>query len=73
MRTIIDLPDDQIKALGLISEKEHLSRAELIRRAVSSYLKKQQDIPQDEAFGLWKNRKQDGLNYQRQIRKDWQE
>lgn len=72
MRTLVDLPDEQIKALKSISRQEHLSRAELIRRAISDYLENREKVAQDDAFGLWKNKKQDGLAYQFKIRKDWE-
>jgi len=38
MRTIVDLPEDQIKALDSIGKREDLSRTELVRRAVAAYL-----------------------------------
>ena len=38
MRTIVDLPDDQIEALKKMSECVHLSRAELMRRAEDDVL-----------------------------------
>jgi hypothetical protein len=72
MRTIIDLPDRQIDALERISRSRKLSRAELIRQAVESYLK--EHLPdRDEAFGLWKREgiREDGVAYQRRLRKEW--
>ena len=73
MRTIIDLPDSQIKALSTICEQNRLSRAELIRRAVDEYLLRHLPEQDDHAFGLWKNRAEDGLSYQNRVRKDWDE
>ncbi len=40
MRTIIDLSEQNIKTLDRISKSQGISRAEIIRRAVSEYLKK---------------------------------
>ena len=70
MRTIIDLPDAQISRLAKLVEQEKISRAELIRRAVSEYLQQHQ-VDTDDAFGLWKNREIDGLTYQDRIRDEW--
>ncbi|HBS25959.1 MAG TPA: CopG family transcriptional regulator [Gammaproteobacteria bacterium] len=70
MRTIIDLPDAQISRLAELVEQEKISRAELIRRAVSEYLQQHQ-VDTDDAFGLWKNREIDGLTYQDRIRDEW--
>jgi len=38
MRTIVDLPPEQIKALDGYSKKEGISRADAVRRAVASFL-----------------------------------
>jgi metal-responsive CopG/Arc/MetJ family transcriptional regulator len=70
MRTLIDIPEKQIKALTAISQAEKVSRAEVIREAIAYYLDKK--IPQtDDAFGLWKDHKVDGLAYQEQVRSEW--
>ena len=55
MRTIVDLPEEQIEALKQLSEKSRLSRAELMRRAVAEYLLHYQADATDSAFGLWRN------------------
>ena len=71
MRTIVELPDQQIEALKAISEREGLSRAELIRRAVAEYLAHHQRETDEAAFGLWKKHDRDGLKYQQQMREEW--
>jgi len=38
MRTVIDLPEEQIKALDSYRKKERISRAEAVRRAVAAFL-----------------------------------
>ena len=70
MRTLVDIPDGQIKRLTAICEAEKVSRAELIRQAISSFLE-QKKTGTVEAFGLWKGRKVDGLAYQEQVRSEW--
>jgi metal-responsive CopG/Arc/MetJ family transcriptional regulator len=70
LRTIIDLPQSQIDALARIAEREGLSRAELIRRAVASYLKGRGDDGES-AFGLWGPPQTDGLDYQNRVRGEW--
>ncbi|MEQ1486746.1 CopG family transcriptional regulator [Methyloglobulus sp.] len=70
MRTLIDIPEKQLKALTAISQAEKVSRAEVIREAIAYYLEKK--ISQsDGAFGLWKDHKVDGLSYQEQVRSEW--
>ena len=70
MRTLVDIPDRQIKELTAICEVEKVSRAEVIRQAIASYIEKKKPATV-EAFGLWKGRKVDGLAYQEQVRSEW--
>jgi metal-responsive CopG/Arc/MetJ family transcriptional regulator len=70
MRTLVDIPDRQIKDLAAICEAEKVSRAEVIRQAIAAYLEKKKPEAVD-AFGLWKARKIDGLTYQEQARSEW--
>ena len=70
MRTLVDIPDRQIKDLTAICEAEKVSRAEVVRRAIADYLEKKKPGAA-EAFGLWKDRKVDGLAYQEQVRSEW--
>ena len=75
MRTIVDLPDEQIRALDAYSKKYGISRAEAVRRAVASFLPKRRqgrlDFRNDPAFGYWKNRDVDSVEYQRTLRAEW--
>jgi metal-responsive CopG/Arc/MetJ family transcriptional regulator len=72
MRTIVDIPEEQIQALKILGEIENTSRAELVRRAVAEYLSSRQpDEARDSAFGIWRERGQDGLEYQESVRREW--
>jgi len=71
MRTLVELPDEQIEPLEALAEQMQLSRAELIRCAVADYLQRYQSVDEDAAFGLWRDRQEDGLAYQARIRSDW--
>ena len=71
MRTIIDIPEDDIDALKALCEAERISRAEAVRRAVRAYVAGKRANEQDEAFGLWKDRGEDGLAYQQRLRDEW--
>ena len=72
MRTIIDLPADQIEALDVLCRRDGLSRAEAIRRAVAAY-NKQQATDVRPAFGLWRGRRGagDAVMSQRRLRREW--
>jgi metal-responsive CopG/Arc/MetJ family transcriptional regulator len=72
MRTIIDLPEEQLEALGKISSREKTSRAEIIRRAVGNYVRAQEPAKGRNAFGLWKKKKVNALKYEKRLRADWE-
>lgn len=73
MRTLVSIPAEQLAELADISRQEHISRAEAIRRAVTQYLgaRKAADST-NAAFGLWKDRETDGIEYEDRVRGEWQ-
>jgi ribbon-helix-helix CopG family protein len=73
MRTIIDLSDELIHALDRLSRREHISRAEAVRRAVILYLEHELPAETVEAFGLWHDRQAvDALAYEDALRQEWE-
>lgn len=73
MRTIVDLPEDQLAALDAWREARGVSRAEAVRRAVAKLLDTDDAREQalDAAWGLWKARAVDGLTAQERLRGEW--
>lgn len=71
MRTIIELPTDQLDALERLCTRDGISRAEAIRRAVASFVGQHGASSAGQAFGLWRGRTVSGLEYQEQLRKEW--
>jgi metal-responsive CopG/Arc/MetJ family transcriptional regulator len=71
MRTIIDLADDQLQALAAVCEREGISRAEAVRRAVREFTRAQATQTAAPVFGLWRRRRKSGLAYERQLRAEW--
>ncbi len=77
MRTIIDLPEDQLKHLAALCEREGISRAEAIRRAVTKMLGEHTPSPSlkgiEQFFGMWKDREDigDSVEYIRHLRSEW--
>jgi len=71
MRTIIELPEEQIVALDTLCRRDGISRAEAIRRAVARHLQAERAAEPDRAFGLWRARPVDGLRYERRLRREW--
>jgi len=71
MRTLVDLPEGELERLNVLSRTRKVSRAELIRQAVSGFL--EQNKPGlDDSFGLWKQRGVDGVEYQERLRGEWE-
>jgi hypothetical protein len=75
MRTIVDLPEEQIRALDAYSKKHGVSRAEAVRRAVAMFLpqrsQRKLDLSSHPAFGSWKRRAVDSIEFQRKLRAEW--
>ena len=71
MRTTIDLPEEQVQQLGELCRREGVSRAEVVRRAVADYLKAHCVRERQDAFGIWRDRRPDGLEYERRLRREW--
>ena len=72
MRTIVELPEEQIEKLARISRRTRASRARLIREAVEEYLQRHCPENDDEAFGLWKQSPTDGIDHQDRLRNEWE-
>jgi len=78
MRRLVDIPDNLLAELTAFAHKEGISSAELMRRALDAYvsaLKQKQDMAEQDTLeavrGLWKDRNIDGVEYQRQLREEW--
>ena len=71
MRTLVDVGDSQLQELDELSKEEKRSRAALIREAIDDFIAKRRSKHEGDAFGLWGNRKVDGVVYQNKLRREW--
>jgi predicted transcriptional regulator len=71
MQTLIDIPSTEVERLDEICRRQRLSREEALRQAVAEYVDRHQQLSADEAFGLWRDRGEDGLAYQQRLRAEW--
>ncbi len=71
MRTIVDLPGPLVDELDRHADRESLSRAEAVRRAIAEYLAKRSAPRTDAAFGIWRKKKIDALTYVDRLRDEW--
>ena len=69
-RILVDIPQKYLDDLGAMARTEKLPRAEIIRKAIASYVEQHKPASAD-AFGIWKDRQVDGVDYQDAIRSEW--
>jgi hypothetical protein len=70
---MIDLPEEDIRLLGAIKNIQKRSQAEIIRQAISGYLRDNRLDKAKNVFGIWKGQNGDGLTFQTALRGEWHE
>ena len=73
MRTIVDIPEDDIRWLDQKAAETGKSRTALVREAVASYRAEEPKDWIEAGFGLWKDRTDigDAVEWQRRERASW--
>ena len=73
MRTIVELPAQQLAALDAWRVAHGVSRAEAVRQAVARFLLAEDAHASaiESTSGLWADRSEDGLAYQERLRDEW--
>lgn len=71
MRTIIELPQEQLTHLDALCRRENLSRAEAIRRAIAAMLADRAEADTAGAFGLWRDRAANAQADLEKLRNEW--
>ena len=71
MRTIIELPQEQLTHLDAHCRRENVSRAEAIRRAIDAMLASRSKADAAGAFGLWRDRAADAAAELERLRDEW--
>ena len=76
MRTLVDIPDDDIAIINAVTKAQSISRAEFIRRAIAQSLaahrRTQKQKAREAAFGILAGRSIDGMVFQERIREEWE-
>ena len=74
MRTIVDIPDEQVRRLDADAKKHGISRAECVRRAVDLYLSEleRREEAFRSAFGSWKHLNLDTDKFLSDLRDEWE-
>jgi hypothetical protein len=71
MRTIVDLPEEQVRAVALLCEREGISRAEAVRRGLAKLLAESGQGGWEQAFGAWKGKKLKSRDFVKKLRAEW--
>jgi len=71
MRTISDMPSEQMTSLDAWCRREGVSRADAVRRAVAALLAEQSSGAASRAFGLWRDRADDADALVEVLRTEW--
>lgn len=71
MRTIADLPEEQVRGLDLWCKREGISRTEAVRRAIRIALSSQSSGPRRDAFGAWAGKKMNSGKFVEARRAEW--
>lgn len=73
MRTLVDIPDEDVARLDALARRHKRSRAAEVREAVRKHIRDKIDRSWIAAgYGYWKDRDDigDGVEYQRAMRED---
>ena len=71
MRTLVDIPDNLLSEIDKLAKREKISRAEAVRRAMTEYIAARSAPRPHAAFGIWKSKRIDALDYEDSIRGEW--
>ncbi len=71
MRTVIDVPEEVIETLDRVSSSERRSRASVIREVLTKYVENLTQPNLEAAFGIWSDKAKDGVDYQNDLRTEW--
>lgn len=71
MRTLVDLPQEDVTLLNKLAKSGSVSRAELVRQAVSNYLAPHKKTGIRDFLGICPEF-EDGLVYQERLRSEWE-
>lgn len=72
MRIDLELDAAQIEALDRLAEMKKVFREEFILEAITAFLKAKMDERFAAAFNLWGPDGPEGVEFQEQIRQEWQ-
>lgn len=67
----MDIPDKMLKEIDEVAKRDSISRAEAVRRAMADFIATRSVSTTDSAFGIWRSRHIDALDYEDSVRGEW--
>lgn len=71
MRAIIEIDEREDRALKRLARQRGASRASVVREAIDRFLQATAPKEPSAAFGIWRDRGVEGLEYERRLRDEW--
>ena len=74
MRTIVDIPEDQLRRVDTIARRRNWSRAATVRKALELFVESEPDdfdAVLDRAIVAWADIDINGLEWQQKLRAEW--
>ncbi|MEG3087295.1 ribbon-helix-helix protein, CopG family [Sphingomonas sp. PB4P5] len=73
MRTLVDLPDDDVAWLDAAARAGGKSRTAIVREAIAAFRHAEDKTEMEQYFGLWERHgsRVDGLAYEQELRDEW--
>ncbi len=73
-KILFNIETEKLKNLDAIIAEKGWSRAEAIRYAIDNLIEQEtaNEKLAKKAFGLWKGRKVDGVEFQKKLRSEWE-
>ena len=69
-RTIIDIPDEQLREINRVCRALKISRAEAVRRGVNAFLEHNQTV-EENGYGLWRGAETEARGLLATIQAKW--
>ncbi len=68
MQATFEIADEDMALVEKLGETSHLSKDEILTRAIRQYATPKRYPLKGDAFGIWKDMTEDSVDYQRRIR-----
>jgi hypothetical protein len=71
MKATIDISEDKSRVLKSLSRQRGVPTSTLLNEALDMLIKSSVQLEEPQAFGIWKGKVSDGLEYEARMRGEW--